>query len=144
MSIEITLNKLSIKNLDEVSHLATQLNPNLEEYIIRQRIMEMFDIHNYLCFGCYKEGKLIGMSSGWLTVRIYSGKQLEIDNIIIDSAYQSQSFGEQFIQLIEVWAKDNNCETIELNAYVENKRAHKFYFKHEYSILGYHFQKKLR
>ena len=84
------------------------------------------------------------MSSGWLTVRIYSGKQLEIDNVIIDSAYQSQSFGEQFIQLIEVWAKDNNCETIELNAYVENKRAHKFYFKHEYSILGYHFQKKLR
>jgi len=139
----LKLKKLSLNNIDQITRLATQLNPSLKQNLIEQRIIEMFKIDNYYCFGCFKQDQLIGISSGWITVRIYSGKQLEIDNVIIDYKYQSQGYGEQFIQLLEAWAKENTCETLELNAYVENSRAHKFYFKQDYKVLGFHFQKKL-
>ncbi len=42
---------------------------------------------------------------------------------------------------IELWAKNNDCKTIELNTYVQNEKSHKFYFNQGFHILGFHFQK---
>lgn len=135
---------LSIKELSLILDLAKQLNPTISEDILKQRQEEMFKIKNYYCFGFYNEGSLVGISSGWLTVRLYSGKQLEIDNVIMDSSIQSKGLGSQFLNEIETWALTNNCETIELNTYVQNSRSHKFYFNKGYKILGFHFQKNCK
>lgn len=130
-------------DIPKILLLVKQLNPTISETILEQRQKEMFKIENYYCFGFYIKAKLIGVSSGWLTTRLYSGKQLEIDNVIIDSSYQSKGFGKDFLNEIELWAKNNKCNTVELNTYVQNSKSHKFYFKQDYKILGYHFQKKI-
>ena len=104
----------------------------------------MFTFHNYKCFGFFEENKLIGVSSGWLSVRLYSDKQLEIDNLIVDPEIQSKGYGKLFLNEIELWAKKEGCKTIELNTYVQNTRSHKFYFNQGFHILGYHFQKELK
>ena len=75
--------------------------------------------------------------------RLYSDKQLEIDNVIIDDSIQSNGYGQLFMNEIESWAILNNCKTIELNTYVQNDRSHKFYFNLGFSILGFHFHKQL-
>ncbi len=103
----------------------------------------MFEFNNYKCFGFYEDDQLIGLSSGWITVRLYSDKQLEIDNVIISDKIQSKGYGKIFINKIETWAIENGCKTIELNTYVQNDRSHKFYFNQGFKILGFHFQKKL-
>ena len=105
--------------------------------------IEMFKIENYRCFGIYENEKLLGVSSGWITVRLYSGKQLEVDNVIINPAIQSNGIGAKFIKLIEDWAKEKDCMTVELNTYTQNSRSHKFYLNQGYRILGFHFQKKI-
>ena len=75
---------------------------------------------------------------------MYCGKQLEVDNVFILPEYQSSGYGAVFFDHIEDWAKENHCNTVELNTYVENTRSHKFYFKEGYTILGYHFWKDLK
>jgi|TARA_B110000908_G_scaffold142789_1_gene171245 hypothetical protein len=134
---------LSHKNIDQIVELTTQLNPNLNISVLKERHYEMFNFKNHTCFGFYKKGKLIGVISGWITVRLYSGKQIEIDNVIIDKNYQSKGYGESFTKEIELWAKEHNCLSIELNTYLENCRSHQFYFKQGFKILGFHFQKPL-
>ena len=103
----------------------------------------MTEMSNYKCFALFIKGELIGISSGWTTVRIYCGKQLELDNVIIDSQIQSKGFGKSFINEIKQWSISNNYKSLGLNTYTENSRSHKFYFNEGFKILGFHFEHKL-
>jgi len=134
---------LKQENLEQIVKLTRQLNPNMPISELESRQSKMFEFENYKCFGLFENDKLIGISSGWITVRLYSEKQLEIDNVIIDNTIQSKGYGKIFMNEIESWAKINNCKTLELNTYVENDRSHKFYFNQGFHILGFHFQKHL-
>lgn len=134
---------LKKENLSQILNLTKQLNQNIPIAELEKRQIQMFEFENYKCFGLFEKDKLIGVSSGWITVRLYSDKQLEIDNVIIDNSIQSKGFGKIFIQKIESWAKTINCNTVELNTYIQNDRSHKFYFNQGYRILGFHFQKHI-
>lgn len=140
---KLKLKTLSLGDLDLIIPLVQQLNPHLDIEIMKERQTTMFGITNYHSFGFYKDKELVGLCSGWITVRIYSGKQLEIDNVIIDSNCQSKGLGKQFIQLIEDWAAACDCNSVELNAYLNNTRGHKFYHNQGYEILGFHYRKKI-
>ncbi len=140
----ITIKPLSVNHIDKIVELTKQLNPDKSLELIKERQMDMFTYDNHTCFGCYLIDELVGVISGWITVRLYSGKQLEIDNVIIDHTKQSMGLGNEAMIQIEQWAKNNNCLSIELNTYVHNSRSHKFYFNQGYQILGYHFVKKIK
>lgn len=134
---------LTNNNIPEIAELGKQLNPKLSIKQIKSYLTEMFCFDNYNCFGLYQNDELIGVSSGWETIRLYCGKQLELDNVIINQNLQSKGFGSYFFKLIENWAKQRNFDTIELNTYVQNSKSHKFYFNKGLEIIGYHFQKKI-
>jgi hypothetical protein len=134
---------LSVDQLSQIVSLTHQLNKNRTLDYLKNLQKEMFTYNHYNCFGLYKEVDLIGVSSGWITVRLYSGKQLELDNVVIDENIQSSGMGTYFLKQIESWAKAEGCETIELNTYINNSRSHKFYFNQGYKIIGYHFQKQI-
>jgi GNAT superfamily N-acetyltransferase len=138
-----SIRELSVTDKAAIATLGHQLNPDIPVTTLEQYLEQMFSLNTYHCFGLYDGETLIGISSGWITVRFYSGKQLEIDNVIIDAAARSKGVGAQFMQLIEQWASANDCKTVELNAYVQNSNAHRFYFREGYRILGFHFQKKI-
>ena len=140
---ELHLKQLLSKDIDNIIKLTSELNPEIDASILKKRHLEMFEFENYRCFGLYEKETLVAVSSGWITVRLYSGKQLEIDNVIVNPEIQSNGIGSTFIELLESWAKENHCDTVELNTYVQNGRSHKFYFNHGYQILGFHFQKQI-
>lgn len=139
----ITFQVLTKKQLDEAAKLTKQLNPKLTLKLLKERQRAMFALPNYHCFGLMADETLVGIASGWVTVRLYSGKQLEIDNVVIDKDWRSQGLGTFFLENLERWALREQCNTIELNTYVENNRSHKFYFNEGFKILGFHFQKAL-
>lgn len=140
----MTIKTLNINDLPDILRLTKYLNPDLEVRILEKRIVETFKYPNYLCFGCFENDKLLGLAGLWETVRLYSGKQIELDNVIIDPNIQSKGMGHQFMALIEQWALENDFESVELNAYTSNRRSHKFYHKEGYEVYGFHFIKKLK
>lgn len=141
MNLHITL--LSSNHIPSISSLAKQLNPSKSIQEIEDALIEIFQFNNYYCFGLYQNETLLGICGAWITVRIYSGKQLEIDHFVMDEKIRSKGFGKIFISHVENWAIENNCKTVELNSYVQSDKAHKFYFLNEYKVLGFHFQKNL-
>ena len=136
--------KLSSNDVDSIVTLGCELSPYTPVETIRTRMAEMFQLGNYHCFGVIRDGYVIGISSGWASIRLYSGKQLEIDNFIISKQYQAQGIGKDFLCYIETWAKKEGFKTIELNTFVTNAGSHKFYFNQGYTIQGYQFQKPLQ
>ena len=71
------------------------------------------------------------------------GKHIELDNIIILPEYQNKNIGTKLMAWIELYAKENNCVASELNCYVGNEEAHRFWKKEKYELIALHFQKKL-
>ena len=130
-----------VEHKERVVELLLQLNPEMEENSIATLITEMNELPNYICFALFEEDELIGISSGWTTVRIYCGKQIELDNVIIDSNCQSKGYGKYFMEEITKWSLDYDYKSIGLNTYVQNSRSHKFYFNEGFKILGFHFEK---
>ncbi len=140
---DVRVDFLSRTMIDEIASLGQQINPERSISELGGFLEEMFQMDNYICFGLYHQKQLVGICSAWTTVRFYSGKQLEIDNVIIDESKRSQGLGGKFLRVIEDWARDNDYQTMELNSYVDNAPSHKFYFDKGYKILGFHFLKKL-
>ncbi len=143
MSEALDFRILTPQYLDEIAVLGQLLNPSKTVDEIRAYLEQMFAFEHYMCFGVFQNSTLVGICSAWTTVRFYSGKQLEVDNVIIDPSLQSKGIGKLFFEFIETWSKDHQYNTIELNTYIQNAKSHKFYFNLGYSILGFHFYKKL-
>jgi len=140
---KIIVKILGREHLDQIVGLTQFLNPKVSISELNARQINMFDFDNYICFGLFENDTLIGLSGGWIMVRLYSGKQIELDSFIINPELQSKGYGKTFIREIELWAISKDCKTIELNTYVNNSRSHKFYFSEGFHIAGYHFQKQL-
>ncbi len=125
-------------------YLLQHLNPSMSPNLIENHLSAMADMPNYTCFGLFLDNKMVGISSGWITVRIYCGKQLEIDNVVIDPNHQSKGLGAFFMNAIKQWSAQKNFTAIGLNTYVQNTPSHKFYFNHGFGIIGYHFEHTLK
>lgn len=84
-----------------------------------------------------------GLSGYWLNTKLYCGRYVELDNVIVDEAYRSKGVGRILCEQIEQKARELGCQVALLDAYAENFRAHQFYFRQGYIIRGYHFLKHL-
>lgn len=136
-----------IKTIIPLVHL---LN-GVDKTILLERLEVMMQ-NNYQCLGIYDTSdslntgneKLIGVCGLWTLTKFYNGKHLELDNVVILPEYRGKGIGELMMQWIDNYAKENNYEAIELNAYVENLKGVEFWKKTGYYIRGHHFQKLIK
>ena len=138
------IKKLDISHIEKIVEFLPHLNPGMSLEIMRERQVEMLKLDNYTCFGYFENDELTAICSCWHLVKIYSGKQIEVDNFITKPNLQSKGIGKYFLSYIEDYARKNGYESVELNTLVSNDKSHKFYFNEGYRILGYHFEKKLK
>lgn len=129
--------------LDEATAIVAAFNKKLTTSLVRERFERIFTYPTYLCFGVFVGQELAGVCGAWITERVYCGKQLELDNLVVAEAYRSKGLGKVLMNYLEDYTNQHGFETIELNTYVSNAGSHKFYFEHGYHILGFHFQKVL-
>lgn len=91
----------------------------------------------------YDEGKLVGVAGLWVNAKLFSGKYIEMDNVVVRPDYRSKGIGKLLCQETERIGVEKGCNLVVLDAYVENFSAHKFYYRQGYIARGYHFLKKL-
>ncbi len=123
--------------------LFQELYSNNSEDRLHVLFPQMYD-SNYRCIGLFDGEKLIGICGVWSLVKHYVGKHLEADNVIIAKEYRRLQLGDKLIQFLEKLALEEGCEAIELNCSVSNSKGVAFWAKHGFSIIGFHFQKRLK
>lgn len=123
--------------------LIRQLNPEVTEEVYQERLAEMIKAGYFQVAVKDKEGHIIALSGIWINTKIYSGKYLEMDNLVVDMLMRSSGIGSLLFEYVEELAKENNCHCIMLDAYKENIKAHVFYLRKGFVSRGFHFIKKL-
>jgi GNAT superfamily N-acetyltransferase len=85
----------------------------------------------------------IGLSGFWINTKLWCGKYLELDNVIVSQKHRSKGVGNLISTFLEQNAKENNCLIMALDAYTNNFTAHKFYYNQGFVPKGFHFIKSI-
>lgn len=122
--------------------LIQSLSPKLtaDEY---KSLLSIMVPQNYYQVVLFDEGKRIAVSGYWIAAKLYSGKYLEIDNFVVDEAYRSKSVGKILVDWMQEEARNNQCKLVMLDAYVENFKAHRFYYREGFVARGFHYLKSV-
>lgn len=116
--------------------------PQLSENQLCQYLGEMVP-HRYSMVAILEDDRVIALTGYWQHTKIWKGRILEIDNMIVHPDFRSRGLGKKLLDYLEQKAKDNGCQAMVLDAFVKNHRAHQLYFREGYIIKGYHFLKDL-
>ncbi|MBL7764648.1 MAG: GNAT family N-acetyltransferase [Chitinophagaceae bacterium] len=122
--------------------LIKELSPKLTEEDYRQHISEMV-LNGYAQIIAEADHHIIAVSGFWIGTKLYCGRYLEIDNFVVLETHRSQQIGAQMLKLLEEEAIRQNCKVMMLDAYVQNSRAHRFYYRHGFAVKGFHFIRKV-
>lgn len=122
--------------------LLQELNPiSTPEYL--DAVLDDMIAHGYRMVTANEGNECLGVSGIWVTTKLYSGKYLEMDNVVVASKQRSRGIGKLLTDYITELAKREGCLTLMLDAYLDNKKAHIFYEREGFEKKGYHFLKKI-
>ncbi len=140
LSFEIGL--LANEEMHGLFPIIEELNPGMQKQLFEDRLQEM-QVNKFNCIAVWHNDTIIACCGFWILIKFYNGRHVEPDNVGVLTGYRNFGLGKKMMDFLHEHAKNLGCTYSELNAYVSNNKAHKFYFKDDYKILGFHFQKTL-
>jgi len=141
--MEIEVRKLNSKEeMLACHHVILEMYPSLDIIDYRRQLEEMLP-HNYFQIGAFDGDECIGMSGAWIGNKLWCGKYLEVDHIIVSSECRSKGVGGLLLEFLKAIAQEENCGSLGLDSFTHNHQSHKFFFKNGFEIKGYHFVKVL-
>ncbi len=136
----------SLKTTQEIIptlSLLNQMYPGITPQEYRKAIEEMTQNNGYKMLAVYSEGELVAICGFWILRMFYCGKYLQISNLVVDENCRSQNIGAKILEYFENYAKDQGCDHITLDSYIDNTRSHEFFKKQGFYVRGLHFMKKI-
>lgn len=139
---------MNIKELHTIDEMIQEIEvmkelyPSLSEKEYKVMLQNMIP-NNYKQVALYEHDKCIAISGFWIGTKLWCGKYLELDNVIVSSEYRSKGIGKIISEYLENKAIEENCNIQVLDAYSTNFKAHRFYYNQGFSPKGFHFVKIL-
>lgn len=113
----------------------------LEKY--NELLDEMLPI-NYKQLIIQEKNETIALAGYWIATKLWCGKYLELDNVIVHPNHRSKGIGKILTDCLVEKAIETDCTMTVLDAYTTNFAAHKFYMNHGFVPKGFHFVKYLK
>jgi GNAT superfamily N-acetyltransferase len=123
-----------LKNLSVLQDLYPSLT--LSEYSSE---LDLMLPHNYGQVGVFEGDICLGLSGFWIGTKLWCGKYLELDNIVVSKSLRSQGIGKLIFDFLLKKALENDCTMLSLDSYTTNFNAHKFFYKEGFAPKGFHF-----
>ena len=119
-----------------------ELYPSLthEQY---DQELELMLPHNYGQLAVFDDEQCVAICGFWIGNKLWIGKYLELDNIVVSEAHRRKGIGELIFKVLEQKAKEENCNMLALDSYTSNFKAHKFFYNQGFAPKGFHFIKLL-
>jgi GNAT superfamily N-acetyltransferase len=95
--------------------------------------------HNYGQVGVFEGDICLGLSGFWIGTKLWCGKYLELDNIVVSKTQRSQGIGKLMFDFLHKKALENDCTMLSLDSYTTNFKAHKFFYNEGFAPKGFHF-----
>lgn len=140
----IAIRPLGPGDLPDAADLLALLNPETPAAIIAERLATLLADHShYELFGALSNGRLVGVAGAWIATKIWCGRYLEIDNLVVDPDQRSAGIGTLLIHHLEALASERGCKIVVLDSYTANHPSHRLYHRLGFEIWGFHFVKPI-
>jgi ribosomal protein S18 acetylase RimI-like enzyme len=118
-----------------------ELYPKLtvEKYEIM--LNEMLPNNQYGQLAAFENGECLGICGFWIGTKLWCGKFLELDNVVVSEKARSKGIGKLMTDYLEKKAEQLECTIMVLDAYTNNFGAHRFYYNQGFGPKGFHFIK---
>jgi GNAT superfamily N-acetyltransferase len=131
---ELTTKEEMLEHLSVLNDLYPSLT--FEEYA---RDLENMLPHNYGQVAVFDGEACVGISGFWIGTKLWCGKYLELDNIVVKNEYRSKGVGQLLFDYLAIKAKEHDCTMMALDSYTTNYKAHKFFYNNGFAPRGFHF-----
>ena len=136
------IRKIKLEDMDDVFRLLNELYKNKIQYDKFKEIyiQKLNDVNSYYIVAVIDQ-KIVGVLISELQVQIHrSKKRGYIEDLIVDENYRNQGIGKSLLENAINYAKDNDCEVVDLSSYITNDNAHRFYEKNGFIKHSYMFK----
>ena len=135
---------MEIKTITEKEEMLSNLELLNEVYpelslIDYSKELDVMLPHNYGQVGIFDGDICIGLTGYWIGSKLWCGKYLELDNVVISKKYRSKGIGQELFNYMQQMAIEKQCNLLALDSYTDNFPAHKFFYSQGYIPRGFHF-----
>lgn len=134
------LTKLRTEKSEMLHHyeLLVEMYPSLSMSDYSNELDEMIS-KGYMQLAVYENDQCIGLSGIWVGSKLWCGKYMELDNIIVAEAYRSKGVGEHIFNEAKTLSNELGCSILALDSYTTNFKAHRFFYNQGFAPKGFHF-----
>lgn len=100
--------------------------------------------HNYTQVAVFENDLCLGLSGVWCGTKLWCGKYIELDNIIVSTKSRSKGVGKLIFDFVLKMGEDRGASMLSLDSYTSNFKAHKFFYNEGFGPKGFHFIKVLK
>lgn len=136
---ELTTKEEMMQYIDVLQELYPSLTP--ENY--SKDLDAMIPNNRYGQVAVFDGEQCVGISGYWIGTKLWCGKYLEIDNLVVSSKHRSKGAGKLIFDHLDKKAQEEGCSMMALDSYTVNFKAHKFFYNEGFSPKGFHFIKIL-
>ena len=132
----------SLKEMINTHSIIQLMYPNL---LLNQYELMLSDMitKGYSQIEIKTNNQTIGVVGIWENTKLWCGKYIELDNVVLSSEFRSQGVGNKLMVFIEKYASKNEVKLLACDAYNDNYKAIKFYYNQGFIGRGVHFVKKI-
>jgi GNAT superfamily N-acetyltransferase len=126
--------------------LLAHLNPDCPVPLLRERFGTILREHpHYRAIGLFSAaGQLLGFAGIWIATKIWCGRYLEVDNLVVHPLHRAGGAGTALLRHLEELGRAEDCNILVLDSYTSNHASHRLYHRLGYEIWGFHFIRPLR
>ena len=118
-----------------------QLRPHLpSDYAGKMR--RVFADGGRLC-AAVRDEVVIGVAVYRIHENTFDGLHMYLDDLVTDETRRSEGVGEALLDHLQALARTAGCQALTLDSGSQRQRAHRFYFRHGWTIVGFHFSKPM-
>ena len=140
----IEIRPLTLDDSAAAVGLLVHLNPECPTPVLRERFERILREHpHFRALGAYRDGRMVGVAGIWVATKIWCGRYLEIDNLVVHPEHRGTGVGTALIEHLAGLARAEHCNLLVLDAYTGNHQSHRLYHRHGFEIWGFHFVRPL-
>ena len=142
-SAELQIRPVAGHELDKAVRLLGFLNPEIPLEEVRSRLYAIRSgFPNYELFGAFDASSvLLGVAGAWVATKMWCGRYLEIDNLVVDPDARQGGVGTALMEFLEAHGRELGCTVLALDSYAGNRASHRLYHRLGFEIWAFHFIK---
>ena len=127
----------------EAFHVMVQLRPHLSRESFVAQARRQTDAVGWQLLTARVEGRVVACSGFRIAEWLAWGKALYVDDLVTDASVRSTGHGAALFDWLVVRAREEGCESLQLDSGVQRFDAHRFYLTERMEIRSHHFSLKL-